>query len=383
MNQSLFSGDDVVLSKSVAVCITVVAICGSNIFDETRPTATKATLVKLAESTNSIGMKFKLIPAGTFTMGEGDEARKVTVTQPFKMGVHEVTQAQYEQVMGANPSHFKGADNPVENVNWHEAIEFCRKLSALPAEKAASNVYRLPTCADWEYAGRAGTASQFTWGDDASQLGDYAWYSSNSGTTTHPVGGKQPNAWGLYDMTGNVSEWCHDSPASGSDVLSVFRGGNWSQDADKIKHREDYRAAIVGKRAEIVGKRFGFRVALQPNQQPAKFETSSNQFRGNWTVVKWDGTKLQIERAIGGKARNTALTPSPAAWQAFWKEMDAIKVWKWEKEYIDKTIADGHSWSLNFENSGKKIVSGGSNRFPQQFNRYEKALKQLLAQERD
>ena len=121
----------------------------------------------------------------------------------------------------------------------------------------------------------------------------------------------------------------------------------------------------------------------QPNQLPAKFETSSNQFRGNWTVVKWDGTKLQIERAVEGKARNTTLTPSPAAWQAFWKEMDTIKVWKWEKEYIDKTLADGHSWSLNFEYSGRKIASGGSNRFPQQFNRYEKALKQLLTQEGD
>jgi formylglycine-generating enzyme required for sulfatase activity len=265
VNSSLTSEASVNIFKSIAVCVAVVVICGSDISAETPPTATKATPVKLAESTNSIGMKFRLIPAGTFTMGKGDEARKVTVTQPFKMGVHEVTQAQYEQVMGVNPSHFKGADNPVEKVNWFDAVEFCRKLSALPAEKAAGNVYRLPTAAEWEYAGRAGTATQYTWGDDASQLGDYAWYSSNSARTTHPVGGKQPNAWGLYDMTGNVMEWCHDSPAYGGGVLRVLRGGKWDQDADKIKRRADYRYGIFGSRAVYGGSGTGFRVSLSPS----------------------------------------------------------------------------------------------------------------------
>jgi len=104
------------------------------------------------------------------------------------MGVHEVTQAQYEQVMGSNPSEFKGADHPVENVSWEDAMEFCRKLSALPAEKAAGNVYRLPTEAQWEYACRAGTTTQFSFGDDDSDLGDYAWFDDNSDDKTHPVG---------------------------------------------------------------------------------------------------------------------------------------------------------------------------------------------------
>ena len=102
-------------------------------------------------------MQFKLIPAGTFTMGEGDDAHEVTLTKPFKMRVREVTQAQYQRVMGTNPSYFKGANNPVEKVTWEDAAEFCRKLSALPAEKAEGNVYRLPTEAEWEYACRAGT----------------------------------------------------------------------------------------------------------------------------------------------------------------------------------------------------------------------------------
>lgn len=106
--------------------------------------------------------------------------------------------------MGVNPSHFKGAYNPVEMVTWEDAVEFCRRLSELPAEKAAGNVYRLPTEAEWEYACRAGTTTKFSFGDNESGLGDYAWYYDNSGRNTHPVGGKLPNAWGLYDMYGNV-----------------------------------------------------------------------------------------------------------------------------------------------------------------------------------
>ena len=105
---------------------------------------------------------------------------EVILTTSFKMGVHEVTQAQYEQVMGVNPSEFKGADNPVEKVSWEDAVEFCRRLSDLPAEKAAGHVYRLPTEAEWEYACRAGTTTKFSFGDDESNLGDYAWYGDNS-----------------------------------------------------------------------------------------------------------------------------------------------------------------------------------------------------------
>jgi len=195
------------------------------------------------QQVNSIGMQFKLIAAGKFIMGEGDQAHEVTQTKPFKIGVHEVTQAQYEQVMGVNPSKFKGANNPVETVTWDDAVDFCRKLSELPAEKEAGHVYRLPTEAEWEYACRAGTTTNFGFGDDDSNLDDYAWFRENSAEKTHPVGGKKPNAWGLYGMHGNVGEWCQDwkedypedavtdptGPASG--LYRVIRGGSYLKPA--------------------------------------------------------------------------------------------------------------------------------------------------------
>ena len=160
-SQSLTVRTIVSLSKSVVVCVAVVVICGCDgsqpttpvlIPVPTPPVATNnPTRVELPESADSIGIKFKLIPAGTFTMGgEDDEAHEVTLAKPFQMGVHEVTQDQYEKVMGNNPSEFFGTDNPVEMVSWEDAVEFCGKLSALPAEKAAGNVYRLPTEAEWE-----------------------------------------------------------------------------------------------------------------------------------------------------------------------------------------------------------------------------------------
>jgi formylglycine-generating enzyme required for sulfatase activity len=199
---------------------------------------------------NTLDIEFKLLLGGTFTMGAGRDAHQVTLTQPFELGVYEVTQEQYEGVMGTNPSRFTGPQNPVEQVSWDDAVEFCRKLSALPAEKKAGYVYRLPTEAEWEYSCRAGTQTRFSFVDSHSELGDYAWlgeyawYRDNSGKTTHPVGGKKPNAWGLYDMHGNVSEWCQDwmryypsasvtdptGAASGSS--RVYRGGSWSDYAE-------------------------------------------------------------------------------------------------------------------------------------------------------
>jgi formylglycine-generating enzyme required for sulfatase activity len=194
-----------------------------------------------------VTMKLVLIGPGKFMMGSPDSEQgrgskegpqhEVVISKPFYMGVTEVTQAQYEAVMGTNPSQFKGPTNPVENVSWSEAVEFCRKLS-----EKTGKTFRLPTEAEWEYACRAGTKTRFSFGDSDSVLGDYVWYKSNSGGKTHPVGQKKPNAWGLYDMHGNVWEWCADwlgpysSKASvdpqGADPggARVLRGGAWFSD---------------------------------------------------------------------------------------------------------------------------------------------------------
>jgi len=195
---------------------------GGSIYKIPNEQASADNLGVPVEITNSIGMKYALIPAGEFVMGSlrfsGEHRHRVQITKPFYLGMYEVTQAEYEKVMGENPSHFsKGGDaadavsrkdtsrHPVEEVSWNDAVEFCKRLSAKEGKR-----YRLPTEADWEYACRAGTTTPWCFGDDPASLGEYAWYVGNSDRKTHPVGQKKPNAWGLYDMHGNVSEWCQD-----------------------------------------------------------------------------------------------------------------------------------------------------------------------------
>jgi formylglycine-generating enzyme required for sulfatase activity len=207
--------------KRLLVVLLVLGVlgCGSKKDAETPDAAAKNALTpdQLALGNplvNRIGIVLVPIPAGEFTMGSGSttiyQEHPVKITKPFHLGAFEVTQEQYEKVTGKNPSYFKGPNNPVELVSWKDAVEFCRRLSELPEEKAAGHVYRLPTEAEWEYACRAGTTAVYSFGDDESQLGQYAWFDENSGTTTHPVGEKKPNPWGLYDMHGNVDEWCQD-----------------------------------------------------------------------------------------------------------------------------------------------------------------------------
>ncbi len=181
---------------------------------------------------NTIGMTLRLIPGGTFLMGTRDSEEdedaerpqhRVTISRPFYLGIYEVTQAEYAKVMGVNPSNFRASErNPVEMVSWYDAVKFCNRLSQREMRKPYYRIegdavavlggagYRLPTEAEWEYACRAGTATRFAFGDDAARIGDFAWTNQNSGGKPHPVGQKAPNPWGLYDMPGNVVEWCQD-----------------------------------------------------------------------------------------------------------------------------------------------------------------------------
>jgi len=237
------------------------------------------------EITNSIGMKLVLVPKGTFMMGspESEEGRQkdetqheVTISKDYYLGVYEVTQAQYEKVMGKNPSSFpvakvgnENADLPVENVSWDDAVEFCKKLSDLPEEKKAGREYRLPTEAEWEYACRAGSKTAYAFDDEEGLLPEYGWFSRNSSRRTHTVGLLEPNAWGLYDMHGNVWECCSDrygdypkgavsdpsAPKVGS--IRVFRGGSWRFEAAGCRSAARYGSAPSDR-----GDGLGFRVAL-------------------------------------------------------------------------------------------------------------------------
>jgi formylglycine-generating enzyme required for sulfatase activity len=191
-------------------------------------------------------LEMVLIPAGTFTMGspsnekdrDSDEGpqHRVTISKDFYIGKYEVTQAQWKAVMGSNPSARKGDNLPVEQVSWDDCQAFIQKLNSMAL---GVGTFRLPTEAEWEYACRAGTTTRLYWGDDPnySQIGGYGWYWANSAGRNHPVGEKLPNAWGLFDMSGNVWEWCQDwygpypsgaqvdptGPQSG--LYRVWRGG--------------------------------------------------------------------------------------------------------------------------------------------------------------
>ena len=229
----------------------------------------KVRLERLGAVRNSLGMLLMPVPAGEFMMGSTATkyemaVHKVKITKPFLLGATEVTQGQWKAVMGTNPSFFQGDDRPVENLDWNECQEFLKKLS-----EKEGKTYRLPTEAEWEYACRAGTTTTYHFGDGPASLGDHAWYAANSDVQTHPVGLKKPNAWGLYDMYGNVWEWCQDlgsakyedteetdptGPTKGSQ--RCFRGGAWHDDVNRC------RSAFRNSRHNASRCYFGLRVVL-------------------------------------------------------------------------------------------------------------------------
>ena len=272
--------------------------------ESAKDTSSKSSSQILTETLpGNIKLEMVKIPAGSFTMGSDeydDEKPKHQVKlQEFYLGKYPVTQEQYESVMGNNPSNFQdNPKNPVEQVSWDDAKEFCQKLNQFTGKK-----YRLPTEAEWEYACRAGTQTRYYFGDDQSLLKEYAWYGDNSGNSfldtikiwdadpnwenyykklmdnnckTHPVGEKKLNNWGLYDMSGNVWEWCedpwHDSYAnkpkniknngntiwSSSDIsFRVLRGGSWNNNSRNCRSANRNR-----NNADVRNNNIGFRLAV-------------------------------------------------------------------------------------------------------------------------
>ena len=262
------------------------------------------TLTSSKEWTDPVtGIEFVWIPPGCFQMGQTEAEtnylikevgkddyeeyyqnelprHQVCIQEGFWMGKYEVTQAQWQHIMGSNPSYFttekvgqNSENHPVENVSWDTVQEFIQKASM----KAGTTRYRLPSETEWEYAVRAGTETMFSFGNDAKKLNEYAWYRENSGGTTHPVGQLKPNAWGLYDMHGNVWEWCedvwhdsyHGAPSDGSAWHSggignenVVRGGSWNYDPP------DLRSSVRAGEGTIPGYRiWGFRLCVTEGGQ--------------------------------------------------------------------------------------------------------------------
>jgi formylglycine-generating enzyme required for sulfatase activity len=217
---------------------------------------------------SAIKMHFILIQPGSFLMGSEagrpDEkpVTKVTITKPFYLGKFEVTQEQWQAVMGTNGSYYTGTNMPVEQVSWNDCQEFIAKLK----EKVNGYDFRLPTEAEWEYACRAGTTTEYSHGDGTTNLPDYAWFTANAARRTHPVGERKANPWGLHDIHGNIWEWCQDwyGPYSGADCTDptgptsgttrVIRGGSWSHGARdlwssfRLKFRSDFRFRSIGVR---------------------------------------------------------------------------------------------------------------------------------------
>lgn len=216
-----------------------------------------------------VTMNFKYIDSGSFIMGskeevgDGDETpeRTVTISDPFYMGIYEVTQEQWQLVMGYNPSEFIGAKRPVENVSYEECEIFLEKLKEMYKKD-----FKIPTEAQWEYVCRAGNEEKWFYGDDENKCEEYGWIASNSGGETHEVGGKLPNPWGMYDIYGNVQEWCSDWYTNPYEQISVdpkgpvsgesktIRGGAWGDYAEVC--RSAYRNANgIDKRNNGTGVR--------------------------------------------------------------------------------------------------------------------------------
>ncbi len=263
-----------------AAAAATVAVCGGYVLGAEDKATSKPKLKAPRKVTNSVGMTLVSVPPGKFIMGsarrekgrhDDETAHPVTITRAFYIGVTEVTQAQWQAVMGFNPSKTKGVKPlgppgglPVHGISWPQAVEFCKKLGTKDRK-----TYRLPTEAEWEYACRAGSKAAFAGNGNPDKMG---WHMDNSGERVHPVAALAPNAWGIYDMHGNAMEWTADWYAGPHDKKAatdpkgakqgkdrVARGGSWLHFARACRS-----AARVGVRPTWAPEHIGFRVVMEP-----------------------------------------------------------------------------------------------------------------------
>jgi len=307
--------------------------------DKTKEMPKELTVSPAKELTVDLGKGIKLemvlIPAGEFMMGSPDSEKialpserpqhRVHITKPFYLGKYLVTQEQWEAVMGYNPSRFKGPKNPVEMVSWEDCQQFLEKIDAKIGVQGEK--FLLPSEAQWEYASRAGSTTRFYFGNKESALGEYAWYDGNSDEKTHPVGEKKPNGWGLYDIYGNVWEWCQDWYDSGyyansptddpsgptAGKFRVNRGGSYYLDDGYCSstYRYDFSPGIrrvwpAADHSPSQTAGLGFRVArVSAESAAATHSPSGNDQSGKTSAAPPKGDESNSAKA-GAKAEEAA-----------------------------------------------------------------------------
>jgi formylglycine-generating enzyme required for sulfatase activity len=398
-----------IVNVALIVLLGFTAGCGKN--DSTLPSVDASLPVLQPPS----GGELVLVPAGTFTMGDStgrpDETPHAVSVRSFYLDRYPVTQELYEKVMGVNPSKRKDAQSPVERTQWTDAARFCNKCSELEGLVPCYDLstwecnfdadgYRLPTEAEWEYACRAGSTGRYCFGDAERELPQYAWLKPHSQGKTHPVGQKQPNRWGLYDMHGNVWQWCNDwygetfyaesaaedprGPATGK--MRVLRGGAWDCTAEKCRSAYRHKEFPVYSDACFGADSYGFRrargavasdrpkaVATGPMRAPAAPETqiekpapgaSPAPGSGKIDQAKLKGTIVFVSDRGGVLKIWTMLASGKGAKQlTTGTDPDADPRFSPDgKQILYTTLRDGFPeiWMMNRDGSVPRLVTKGS-----------------------